>query len=136
RALPAPGPAELPFDAAAIDVAYGLRALHALGAADAVRLLAELGRVVRSGGSVVLAVRGWAAMATDVAAGAVSGGRTTSLLRGMYRTGHHVLGEGDAPRAYMTLEWLMAAVQELFALERHLPARLPSGEDVVVLARR
>jgi SAM-dependent methyltransferase len=129
-------PAKLPFPDDSADVLAGLSPLHRAEAGDATRVLHDACRVLRSGGAFVLAHRGWAAMAHDVATGRLEGGEVSAVLRGLVRSGHHLAQGAGGPRAYLTLEWLMAALDGLMRLEHHQVGRTAQHEDVAVLVRR
>lgn len=123
----------LPFADASVDVLAGLTPLSGVAADAGTRIVRDALRVLRPGGAFALCFRGWSAFAHDVATGRVDGGDASATLRGLYRSGHHLTSGG---RAYLTLEWLMAAAGEAFRLELHQLARTSVHEDVAVLVRR
>lgn len=126
----------LPFPDASADVLVGLTPISRLGAAEGTRVVRDALRVLRPGGAFALCFRGWSAFAHDVAGGRIDGGEATATLRGLVRSGHHLAEGHDGPRAYLSLEWLMAAAGEAFRLDLHQTARTSVHEDVAVLVRR
>ena len=141
-------PQEPPLELApdSLDVAFAVSVWSHFAAGAAERWLAELHRLLRPGGLLILTVQGFASVAHYLRAAAISPEAAASAVEDLLATGRHDLDAfgpgGDwgvaSPEwgmAYMTLEWLAARATPAWALALYEPARLDSNQDLVVLER-
>ena len=116
------------------------------GAGAAERWLAEMHRLLRPGGALVLTVQGPGSIAHYLREGAIDEAGASAAAEALLASGHHLVQsfgpDGDwgvaGPEwgmAYMTLEWLLARATPAWSLALHEPARIDFNQDLVVLTR-
>lgn len=141
-------PQEPPLDLepASLDLAFAVSVWSHLAPEPAERWLAELHRLIRPGGLLVLTVQGLASVAHYLRIDAIEPPAAILAVQDLLSTGHHYLDafgpDGDwgvaSPdwgMAYMTLEWLTQRAAPDWSLALYEAARLDTNQDLVVLAR-
>jgi len=136
----------LALDAASVDVAYAISIWSHFAAGPALDWLAEMHRVIRPGGALVLTTHSWDTLGMGLRRDALSRETITGAAEALMTDGHFfvdVFGEaGDWGvvdpgwgNAYMTLEWLMARTQGQWSARLLWPGYLDANQDVIVLER-
>ncbi len=113
----------------------------------AVAWLGEMHRVIASGGALVLTTHAFDCLSTLLRREHISAGTAAAAATAMAQGRHHfvdVFGpDGDWGvkdsgwgNAYLTLEWLLRATGEDWAVLLNWPGALDQAQDVIVLQRR
>jgi SAM-dependent methyltransferase len=137
----------LALEDASVDVAYAISIWSHFAAQPALDWLAEMHRVIRPGGALLLTTHSWDTLGMGLRRDALSRETIAEAAEALIATGHHfidVFGEqGDWGvvdpgwgNAYMTLEWLMANTQGRWSARLLWPGYLDANQDVIVLERR
>jgi SAM-dependent methyltransferase len=130
-----------------LDVAFAISIWSHFAEEPAKDWLAEMARVVKPGGMLVLTTHGWDTLAQLVRRDHMTRDSAETAAAGMLATGYQfydVFGEeGDWGvrdsgwgNSFLTLEWLAGATQDHWALRLFHPARLDHNQDLIVLERR
>jgi SAM-dependent methyltransferase len=136
----------LELDAASLDLVTAVSVWSHFAPGAAERWLAEMHRLVRPGGLLVLTTQGFASVAFYLGIDAIPPEHATEVAEDLVATGHHyrpAFGEdGDWGvkseewgMAYMTMDWLAGRATPGWSLALHHPARIDTNQDVVVLRR-
>lgn len=137
----------LPLDDASVDAVFAISVWSHFAAGAATAWLAEMARVVRPGGALLLSVHGWTTLRRGLESGTLSPGTVAAAAHDLIAGGHHFVdvfgttgdwgvqssGWGDA---FLTLDWVLWAGQGLWAAEVDWPGALEGNQDVFVLRRR
>jgi SAM-dependent methyltransferase len=136
----------LPLEDAALDVVYAISIWSHFGHDAALRWLAEMQRVIRPGGVLLLTTHGLDAAALFLRRGWLDRGDAARYVGDLIARGHafaDVFGaEGDWGvvsaewgQAYMTLDWLMENAAPQWSLRLYEPGGHLACQDVIVLER-
>lgn len=141
-------PQEPPLDleSGSLDLAYAISVWSHFASDAAERWLAEMHRLIRPGGLLVLTVQGLASVVHYLRIDAIAAAAAVHAVEDLLATGHHYLdpfGPGgdwgvvspDWGMAYMTLEWLAQRAAPEWSLALYEGARLDTNQDLVVLER-
>ena len=137
-------PLELPDGS--LDAVLAVSVWSHFGAGAAERWLAEMHRLLRPGGALVLTIQGPGSIAHYLREGAIDEAGASAAAEALLASGHHLVQsfgpDGDwgvaSPEwgmAYLTLEWLLARATPAWSLALHEPARIDFNQDLVVLTR-
>jgi len=138
-------PLDLPE--ASLDVVYAVSIWSHFAARPALDWLAEMARVVRPGGALVITTHGWDALAARLRRGTVGRGTVRAAAEALMRNGHHFVdvfgadgdwgvqdpGWGDA---YFTADWLATRTRGSWSVALVWPAAIDGAQDLFVLRRR
>jgi SAM-dependent methyltransferase len=130
----------------ALDAAYAISVWSHFGEHAALRWLAEMHRVIRPGGTLLLTTHGLDAAALFLRREWLSRDDAARYVSGLLARGHafaDVFGAGgdwgvvDAEwgQAYLTLDWLMEHAGPQWSLRLYEPGGHQACQDVIVLAR-
>jgi len=142
-------PLQPPLDLAAdsLDAVFAVSVWSHFGTGAAERWLAEMARLVRPGGALVLTVQGLGSLAHYLQRGRIDEDAAARAAEELLARGHAWM-EAFGPQgdwgvkdpewgmAYMTLEWLAERTLGEWTLERFDPRRIHDNQDLVVLRRR
>lgn len=129
-----------------LDAVLAVSVWSHFGARAAGRWLAEMHRLLRPGGALVLTIQGPGSIAHYLREGAIDEAAAAEAAEALLASGHHLVQtfgpDGDwgvaSPEwgmAYMTLEWLLERATPRWSLALHEPARIDFNQDLVVLTR-
>jgi SAM-dependent methyltransferase len=137
----------LPLEDASVDMAFAISIWSHFAEEPAVAWLEEMHRVVAPGGALLLTTHAFDCLSTLLRREHVSPGTAVAAATAMVQGHHHfvdVFGpEGDWGvkdsgwgNAYLTLEWLLRATGDDWAVRLNWPGALDQAQDVIVLERR
>lgn len=143
-----PSPLRPPLDLAdgSLDAAFAISIWSHFAEGPALEWLAEMHRVLRPGGRLLLTTHGFPSVAETVASGRLDRWVAREAVGAMLRGEHHFVDvwgeEGDwgvvDPSwgdAWFTPEWLAARATPRWAVRLHVPGGLDGNQDLVVLER-
>jgi len=132
---------------ACLDAAYAISIWSHFAERPALDWLAEMARVVRPGGALVLTTHGWDALAARLRRQMMGPAAARLAAEALIVRGHHFVdvfgpdgdwgvrdpGWGDA---YLTADWLATHIVGSWSLELLWPAAIDAAQDLFVLRRR
>lgn len=137
----------LDLDDGAVDVVYAISIWSHFAAGPALDWLAEMHRIVRPGGALLLTTHAFDTLAHYMRADLMTRDSAAEATRALITTGHQWYDSfGDAGdwgvkadgwgHGYFAMDWLMARVTPDWALRGYVPGGLHADQDVLVLERR
>lgn len=147
RAFLSPQEPPVELDAASLDLVYAVSVWSHFGETQAIRWLAEMGRLLRPGGALVMTTQGLPSVAHYWRLGSIDPGYAWAATQQLLVHGHAYFQnfgeEGDwgvkHPEwgmAYLSADWLGQRLDSTWSLALLEPARLDTNQDLVVLVRR
>lgn len=147
RFFESPGRPPLPLDDGELDAAFAISIWSHFDAEPARLWLAEMHRVVKPGGMLLITTHGWDTLAQLVRRDLMTPGSADTAAASMLALGHQffdIFGdEGDWGvrdpgwgNMFLTLDWLAAEVTGQWSVRLFRPGRLDHNQDVIVLERR
>ncbi len=138
-------PLELP--SASLDGAYAVSVWTHFAARPAAAWLAEMARVIRPGGALVITTHSWDALVAFEQRGMIDRFTVGAAAEALMIQGHHFVdvfgpdgdwgvrdaGWGDA---YATADWLTAQVTGTWSIELRWPGAIDGAQDLFALRRR
>lgn len=132
---------------ASVDAAFAISIWSHFDAGPALTWLAEMHRVVRPGGALLITTHGLDTLGHYMREDLMTRESAAEVTRALITSGHHwydVFGdEGDWGvkasgwgNGYMSMEWLTSHVTPDWAVRQYVPGGLHGDQDVVVLERR
>jgi SAM-dependent methyltransferase len=142
-------PQEPPLDmpSGSLDVVFAVSVWSHFGAGAAERWLAEMHRLLRPGGVLVLTVQGFGSLAHYLRGGKVGAEYATRAAEDLLASGHHYVDafgpagdwgvkSAEWGMAFMTLEWLAERALPDWEVALYEPVRVDANQDLVTLRRR
>lgn len=142
-------PTSPPLDVAdgSVDVVYAISIWSHFAEEAAMRWLAEMRRIIRPGGALLMTTHGFDTMAEFLRRDAMTRESAAKITRGLVAGEHVYLDvfgeEGDWGvkdpewgNGYFTLDWLAARATPDWSIRRFEPGALDGVQDIVVLERR
>jgi SAM-dependent methyltransferase len=137
----------LPYDDAAFDCVYAISIWSHFAEAPALAWLAEMHRVVRPGGLLVLTAHGYQTLAHDESAGMRAPEQLEEIARALYEggfcfkdefgeAGDHGITNPGWGTAFLSPEWALANTTRDWLVEAFVPGRVEDNQDLYVLRRR
>ncbi|MBJ7471021.1 MAG: class I SAM-dependent methyltransferase [Solirubrobacteraceae bacterium] len=138
-------PVDLPDGS--LDAAYAISIWSHFNAEPGLLWLAEMARLIRSGGAIVFSTHGFQSIATRAARGESWSGALVQAADDMYTSGFSFFNpfgedgdwgvvDADWGMAFLTPEWLMPRIQDEWFVDAFHPAALEGDQDLWVLRRR
>lgn len=130
-----------------LDVAYAISIWSHFNAEPGLQWLAEMARLIRSGGVLIFSTHGFQSIAIRAGRGEAWGGALARAANDMYTSGFSFFNpfgaegdwgvvDADWGMGFMTPEWLLPRVLGDWTLEQFHAAALEGDQDVYVLRRR
>jgi SAM-dependent methyltransferase len=137
----------LPYSDHAFDFAFAISIWSHFSERAALGWLAEMRRVIRPGGRLVLTCHGYQSIAHTFAAGVRSAAQLDEISAALYERGFwyapefgvqgdHGVIHPDWGTAFLTPEWLLARLTPDWRLGLFAPGRVEDNQDLYVLERR
>jgi SAM-dependent methyltransferase len=137
----------LPYGDARFDAVFAISIWSHFSEPAALGWAAEMGRVIRPGGRLVLTAQGCQTVAHQAASGERPAFQLVDILRSLYRggfmfahefgeAGDHGLRSTDWGTAFLSPEWLLEHLTPAWGVLGFWPGRAEGSQDLYVLERR